>query len=508
LTRLIGHRFRTTLGLASGAVLAAISYHGLAFWDPRSHAYPAVVGWFFEASDSSPQIVFGIVAGLLFRRRSQLREALGGAAAPVLGTLCLASGVGFHLWAQWVDAPDLMVVSLGLVVLGMGLILGGRPLARLLAAPLGILIFAIPFPGTFYNLIVYPTQLASAGFADVALRAVGLDVVIQGEILSLGGHKFAVIETCSGLRSVQTLALLAAAWAVFLRCSARHTACLLAASFVIGYLTNGIRVMVLVLDTRPEIRESHTAQGILMFFVGTVALSLVDRVLLRVLRPEANGRPTAEAERAARSDDRWGIGVVALALLVMAAAALALPGLRPSAPPLPPPPELPRQVAGWSVREAPHAGAFLGNVHFTQLSNLLYERDGQSISAFVGWNDRQLRMRSLLSDKNAVPGSGWVIEQRGHVELEPGTGDMERVVARRFAERSVTLHAYRGTAGVFVETLREALALDRPGSPFARPGRAGLLRLSTLVQPGPDGVREAEEELGGFLAELAPTLAW
>jgi hypothetical protein len=85
---------------------------------------------------------------------------------------------------------------------------------------------------------------------------------------------------------------------------------------------------------------------------------------------------------------------------------------------------------------------------------------------------------------------------------------MERVVARRYAERAVTLHAYRGTAGVFVETLRGALALDRPGSPFARTGRAGLLRVSSLVQPGPEGVREAEEELRGFLAELGPTLAW
>jgi hypothetical protein len=147
-------------------------------------------------------------------------------------------------------------------------------------------------------------------------------------------------------------------------------------------------------------------------------------------------------------------------------------------------------------------------VHFTQRSNLLYERDGQSISAFLGWDDRQLRIRSLLSDKNAIPGSGWVIEQRGQFELQPGEIGMERVLARRFGERSVTLHAYRGTAGVFVETLREALALDRPGSPFARPGRAGVLRVSTLVQPGPEGVREAEERLRGFLTELAPTLVW
>jgi exosortase len=466
------------------------------------------VGWFFEASDSSPQVVFGIVAALLFRRRGQLREALGGAASPVSGTLCLAAGVAFQLWAQWVDAPDLMLVSLGLVVLGMGLIFGGRPLARLLAAPLGLLVFAIPIPGALHNFIVYPLQHASAGFAEVALRALGFDVGLQGDILLLGGKKFEVIETCSGLRSIQTLTLLAAAWAVFFRCSARHTAWLLAASPVIAYLTNGIRVMVLVIDARPEIRESHTAQGILMFLVGTVALSLVDRALLRLLGPDAKARPTAEAHHAARVGDWRGSGVVAAALLVMAAAALGLPGLRPPVPALEPPPELPRQLAGWNVREVPEAGYFLGSVHYTQRSNLVFERDNQSIVAFLGWNDRQLRVRSHLSDKNAVLGWGWLIEQRDPVQIEPSNVGMERVVARRYAERAVTLHAYRGTASVFVETLREAFALDRPGSPFARPGRAGLLRLSTLVEPGPDGVREAEEELGAFLAELAPTIAW
>jgi exosortase len=504
----MGHRFAPTVGLAFGAVLAAIAYHGLAFFDPRSHAYPVVVGWFFEASDTSPQIVLGIVAGLLFRRRSQLREALGGAASPVLGTLCLASGVGYHVWAQWVDAPDLMVVSLGLVVLGTGFLLGGRPLARQLAAPLGILALAVPFPGAFLNLVVYHLQLASAALADVGIRALGFDVVLQSDILSIGSRKFEVIETCSGLRSIETLTLLAATWAVFFRCSARHGAWLLAATPVIAYLTNGIRVMVLVIDGRPEIQESHTAQGILMFLVGTVALSLVDRALLRLLGPDANVGPTAEAHHAARVDAWRGSGMVAAALLVMAAAALGLPGLRSTAPALSPPPELPRQLAGWTVQEAPEAGHFLGSVHFTHRSHLVYERNSLSVSAFLGWDDRQLRVGSLLSDKNAVPGSGWVIEQRGQVELEPGKIGMERVVARRFAERSVTLHAYRGTNGVFVETLRGALALDQSGSPFARPSRAGMLRVSTLVQPGPEGVREAEEALRGFLAELAPTLAW
>ena len=508
LNQRIGHISTATLRIAGGIVLAAIAYYGLVLWDPRSHAYPAAVGWFFEASDSSPQVVFAIVAALLFRRRRELRGALGGAASPVPGTLCLAGGVAFQLWAQWVDAPDLMIVSLGLVALGAGFVLGGRPLARLLVGPLAILGFAIPIPGAFHNFIVLPAQLASAGLADVGLRGLGFDVVLQSDILSIHGSKFEVIETCSGIRSVQTLALLAAAWAAYFRCSLRHTLCLLAASPVIAYLTNGIRVMVLVVDSRPEVRESHTIQGILMFFVGTVALSLVDRALLRFFRSDADAGPAAPAQRAATPGERRGGAGLVLALVVLAAAALVLPRLRPEAPALGPVPDLPRQLAGWSVRESPDAGHYLGMVYFTQHSNLIYDRDNLSISAFLGWNDRQLRVRSLLSKKNSVWGPGWVVDERGPVQLEPGGVAMERVVAHRFGERSVTLHAYRGTSGVFGETLRSALALDQPGSPFARPGRAGMLRLSTMVRPGPEGIREAEEALRAFYAQLAPALSW
>jgi exosortase len=487
--------------------LAVIAYHGLATWDPRSHGYAPVVGWFFETSDSSPQIVFAIVAALLFRRRGPLRETFGAASSPAAAALCLVPAVGLHLWAQWVDAPDLSVFSLGLVSLGVGFLLGGRPLARVLAGPLAILLFAIPLPGALHNFVVYPYQLTTAGFVEALLRAGGFDVILQGDLLTLAGRDFEVIETCSGLRSALTLALLAATWAAFFRCSPRHTLGLLAASLPISFVTNGIRVLVLVLDPRPEIQESHVAQGLVMFVVGTGALSLVDRALLRLgaTPPKASAGPAATPTPSAH---RRGLFAVALALLVMAIATLGSPALRPAASELPAPAELPRELPGWTVHEGEDPGLFLGNVRFTHRSVRIYERGEGSVSAFLGWDDRRLRIRSLLSDKNAVPGLGWDVEQRGDVDLEPGPLRMERVVARRVASRSLALHGYRGTGSVLEETLRAALALDQPGSPFARSERPRVLRVSTSIGPGPEGVRDAEDRLRRLLADLALVVAW
>jgi hypothetical protein len=165
------------------------------------------------------------------------------------------SGVGFQLWAQWVDAPDLLLVSLGLFVLGVGFLLGGRPLARLLAAPLGILVLAIPFPGAFHNFVVYHLQLASAALADAGLRGLGFDVVLQSDILSIGSRKFEVIESCSGLLAPDADA--ARGRVGRLRCPPGTPSARLGAP--IAFVTNGIRVMVIVLDRRGQ--ESHARRG-------------------------------------------------------------------------------------------------------------------------------------------------------------------------------------------------------------------------------------------------------
>jgi EpsI family protein len=489
--------------------LAAIAWHGLATWDPRSHGYAPVVGWFFETSDSSPQVVFAIVALLLFRRRAALRDALGRATSPALAALCVVPALGIHAWAQWVDAPDLSMVALALVLFGLAFLLGGRPLARLVAVPLAILVFAIPLPGALHNFVVYPYQLATARFTGLLLQAGGYEVMLQGDVLSLPGRDFEVIETCSGLRSALTLGLLAATWAAWFRCSGWHGTALLAASLPISFVTNGIRVLVLVLDPRPEVHESHVAQGLVMFVVGTGALSLVDRALLRL--PAVRSAPSAEdAAAPARADHRLGLAAVALALLAMASATLALPALRPPPNEPPAPGELPEKLAGWVVHEGEFEGLFLGNVRFTQRSSRVYARADGAAAAFLGWDDRRLRIRSLRSEKNAIPGSGWDVEERGPAELEVGSISlrMERLVARRFADRWLAYHAYHSTGSVLAETLRALLALDQPGSPFAHTERARVLRISTPIGPGPEGLAQAEQRVRDLLADLVPVLVW
>jgi exosortase len=484
--------------------LTAVAFSRLATWDPRSQAYDALVGWFFSTSDSSPQLIFGIVAGLLFLRRRELMAALGRAQAPFWAAVCLVPAAVIHVWAQWVDAADLLVVSLGLGALGSGLLLGGRPLGRLIAAPLAILVFALPFPGPLHNLVVYPYQLHTAAFVNAVLGAVGYTVTLNGDLLTLGQREFEVIETCSGLRSALTLGLLAGAWVSYFRCTVRHGAWLLVSSLPIAFVTNGIRVIVLVLDPRPEVQESHVAQGLVMFVVGTGLLSLVDRLLLRIFRD--GSPPAAEEPGPAAAVSSRPLLVLGGVLVLAASASLALPSLRPTGRPNLDRVSLPAKLHRWQVEQAPTLGHFLGNVYFTHRSHRIYERrlPRRRVTAFLGLDDHRLRTHSLVSEKNALPGHGWEEVERDVRWLQPGPVRMQWVLADRFGVQELVLFAYAGTRSVGGEIFRALLALDQPGSPWRREEPARLLRLSTPVPPGPSGVEEAEAVLRAFYARMPP----
>jgi exosortase len=487
--------------------LAVVAYHGLVLWDPRSHGYTPLEGWLFEASETTPQIVFAIAAGLLLRRRERLRRAVE-EPSPRHAALFLLPGFALHLWSQWVAAPELLVPSLWLVAVGASLLVAGRRFAREIALCLAVLFFAVPLPGPLHNHLVYPFQLATAHGAEWALQTIGYTAARQGDTLWIGAREFEVIETCSGLRAVQTLTFLACAWALFFACRARHAALLIASAPLLAYAANVVRVMVLVVDSRPEVREAHTVQGIVMFVAGSIGLFLVDHLLLRFL---PGSRPADDPARERTADPTRGGArrsrlALSLALGVMTAAALA--GARRAPPTAQPPPtlELPRELAGWKVAEGPEHGQFLGSIRFVQLSSRTYERDGGSVWAFLAWDDRGMRSRSLLSRKHALPGLGWDVEERRTFALEPDGPSVPAVVARQFQRRALVVHLYRGAGSLLGETLRATLALDQVASPFARRDGVSLLRLSTDVSPGPEGVREAESVLRSLFADLSRAL--
>lgn len=475
---------RPVLALLGLAALAALAFRRMLLWDPSLPGLPDV-GWFvFGVDETAPQVVLAAFAFLLYGRRARLARALAGRGAPLRALPFLGAGLGLFLWAHYVDAPDLLVLAFLPFFLGSALLLCGVRFARELALPLLFLAFAIPMPGVLSNQIVFPLQLWNAEQVGRLLPRAGFPLVQEGDVLYVADGSVEVIETCSGLRSMIVLTMLAVGFVCYFPARRLHAALLIAATPVIACLMNAARIVVLVLDPGSDVAESHALQGGLLFLGGAAGVYAVDAVLERWLGARGGATEPAQPAAAAGPTGRplriaHAIALAAL-LSAMLAASLWLPRWSPSGSQDPAPIDLPPEMGGWQAVETLEPDwQYLGSVGLPRHVYRRYQRAGETVSVFVGYDDRLSRSRALISPKHAFPGRGWDTEERSVVALGAGGLAAEALAARSRASRMLSYHWYQGVEGLGTEVLRAWLAADR--SCLRRPGGARVIRLDTEI---------------------------
>ena len=486
-------------------LLGALAYRHLLFWDPSGPGLPSTGWFFFRVSETAPQILFALAVPLFYRRRKRIARALRGEGAPGGALPLLALGVALFLWGHYTGALDLVLASFLAFSLGSALLLSGRRLARELALPLLFVAFAIPVPAVLTNQLLLPLQVIAAQHTGWLLSVIGITAVPEGNVLYLADHSFQIIESCSGLRSIFVLTTLAVGWLCFFPTRRLPAVLLIASAPAIAYLVNTLRILSLVLSPSSDLAGIHSLQGVGVFLLGLLILYGVDRLLQRI-PGKSEAREGDEPETAASPYPARGRQGVAIALALLLAAMLGASawGPRWDAPERPrrsavDPPE---KIDGWKLASALKPDRlFLGSVASLGRWYGKYEREGETVSIFVGYDDRLDRSRSLLSPKNAVPGAGWDVEERTATELGRGGPRVDSVLARSGAQRMLTFHWYEGTDPLALEILRTWLATDQ--SFLRRPGGAWVVRLSTDVSQTRDEKERAEARLRS-LAELLP----
>lgn len=444
---------------------------------------------------------------LLASRHAELRAALGAPARALGPSLLLAPGLALLAWGRFVSAPDLALLgTLAMAIGGCWLALGAR-LARLVAVPLGLLVFCVPVPGALVNQVVYPLQLWTASYAQALLRLLGVATFHAADVIRTSTHNFLVIEGCSGLGSMEVLALLALAWAWQTRASFGHGLVLVLAAPVIAFALNGFRVAALVVFPDSDVWSVHTTQGVVAFALGTLLIALLDRLLTGRTR-EAPAAPAPVPGPWPASPPRALLGwLAAAALLTLAVPPFEARGLGA------PRELLPASLPGWSGEDVPVDHLYLGSVRFERAQSRRYQADvpppGTSggervrVTAFIGESDRHSRATGIQSRKNLLPGRGWSLEG---VEAEdiPGGVAAERVTAFSEGRRALSYAWYKNLEDPSTEALRAFLALDQ--SPFRRERRAYVVRLQTDLLSGERADRNAQRRLLAALRGLRPAL--
>jgi len=176
-------------------------------------------------------------------------------------------------------------LSLVVMLASMTMYFFGLRMLRFVTVPLLLLFLAIPIPQIVFNKIAFPLQLFASRCAVSAMSLFGIPVLREGNIIELMPRgasqpkKLAVVEACSGIRSLMTLVTLAVVYAYFTKPRVTQTSVSGSASQSKKLQTRGWatfslwRSLILILSAVPiailtnALRVSGT--GVLAHYYGT-----------------------------------------------------------------------------------------------------------------------------------------------------------------------------------------------------------------------------------------------
>ena len=216
---------------------------------------------------------------------------------PLCFYLCWAMRTRFHFgqfsWSPWGFLPiSLSIATMVLAELcsvetflyigiwgclvGLAVLLYGKRV-KTLAFPMLILVFIVPLPPLLNELLTFRLKIISSILSTEMLRAVGISVFREGNILDLAFGKLQVVDACSGLHSFMSMILVSLVIARFLVHTWWQRAILLALVLPFSVILNGFRIFVtglLTVKGYSKLAESffHDFSGWVIFLLALVLL--------------------------------------------------------------------------------------------------------------------------------------------------------------------------------------------------------------------------------------------
>lgn len=237
--------------------------------------YYTVIMGMIRDWDSNPNFSHGyfipfVAAAMVYSRREKFRSLTiepspWGAALLVLGLL--------QYFIAFVGAEYFLQRSSMLVVLlGLALFVGGKPISRLLLYPIFYLLLMIPIPAVIWSEISFPMQLAASALSENMVRLFGVPIFREGNILHLAETTLEVVDACSGLRSLTTMLALSLALIYFSKLNLTRRWLVFFAAFPIAIFINIFRLTVTALMASKY--GEKVAQGFLHDFSGWLTFVL------------------------------------------------------------------------------------------------------------------------------------------------------------------------------------------------------------------------------------------
>lgn len=396
------------------------------------------IGWLWRTWMDRPEYSHGpimplIAAFLVWQCKADFREAefvadWRGFVLMAIAALLFALGVSGAVYTVQQYAMIMMIA-------GVALSLTGPRAFRLLLAPLAVLFLMIPQPDFILNDLSAKLQLLSSSLGVVFIRALGISVFLEGNVIDLGGYRLQVVEACDGMRYLFPLMTIGLLIAYFYKGAMWKRVCIFLLSIPITVAMNSLRVGTIGLlvehwGTRMAEGFLHEFQGWMVFMLSAGLLLGAAAILNRVGAEPAPWRqmfgltlpgPSRRADRVSTRALPWTF-VVAVGLLVALALGITLLPTRDEVvPPRTTFASFPLRLGAWSGRRDSIGVDVLDVLQVDDYIIANYaDPAGQVVNFYISYYDTQRDRRVVHTPRACIPGSGWHIDSISQIVI-PGT---------------------------------------------------------------------------------------
>ncbi|OPX92410.1 MAG: Transmembrane exosortase (Exosortase_EpsH) [Pelotomaculum sp. PtaB.Bin104] len=260
-------------------------------------------------------IILAISLHLVWSKRHEIGRLpfepnmIAGAVMTVLGCALLVAG-------EYTFSVILSDVSLIVTLFGLVWLLLGTDSLKILALPVGYLIFVYPLFDYLPNGIIVHLQHMTAWLAAGLLKLIGLSVYHDQVYLELPSVKLQVVQVCAGMNHIIALLAVTVLLAHYTLDRWLKKIVLVAAALFVGLAANGIRVAVIGLMSMFGRDASLHGPGDIFYvsfvFLAGLAVMIGLAYLMggRRMSPGGNSEPVwhpCKAEHAARKENGFGI---------------------------------------------------------------------------------------------------------------------------------------------------------------------------------------------------------
>jgi exosortase len=191
------------------------------------------------------------------------------------GVFVLVLSMGMFLLGRFGNIITLEALSFIITVIGIVLLILGRPFLKATRFPIAYLLFMIPIDRLLLQKVHWPLQLFSAQMGTSLLNLFGFPAFLQGEYIQLSNITLEVAKACSGLNYLTAIIAVGMPLAYLSLKNIKWQLALVLSAVIIAILANGVRVAFAgILGSLGHAIHGplHILEGVVIAWIGFIAL--------------------------------------------------------------------------------------------------------------------------------------------------------------------------------------------------------------------------------------------